>query len=525
MNGAGPSARPETAEERTSLRRVVQWTGLFAAPALAALVYVLLPDAYPDRDGQAVPFTQAGRATAAVAVWMAAWWMTEAIPVYATALLPLAVLPIVGARSMEQAAAPYGDDLIFLFMGGFILALAMQRWGLHRRVAFFALGLVGTRPERVVGVFMAISAGLSMWVSNTATVVMLLPVALSVIERVGAASGSEPAEPGHAREQRSFAVCLLLGVAYAASIGGIGTLIGTPPNVFLASYAKNHLGVEIGFARWMGIGLPLVAVFLPTTWLLLTRWLYPIRIGRIEHGRALNRTAFAALGPMKRGEWATLVVFALTASLWITRPLLAGVECFGAKPFAGLTDPGIAMLAALALFVIPLDPGRRVFAMNWETAVKLPWGILVLFGGGLSLAAAIQANGVGEWLGSQVSALAGFPSVVLVLGVVALMIFLTELTSNTATTAALVPILAGLAPGLGLQPLVLVVPAAIAASCAFMLPVATPPNAVVFGSGAVTISQMSRAGLWLNLIGIALITALTYAVALPLLGVGAALSP
>jgi sodium-dependent dicarboxylate transporter 2/3/5 len=521
MTGAGPAARPETAEKRRSLRRVVQWTGLFAAPALAALVYALLPDAYSDRDGQALPFTQAGRATAALAVWMAAWWMTEAIPVYATALLPLAVLPIVGARSMEQAAEPYGDDLIFLFMGGFILALAMQRWGLHRRVAFFALGLVGTRPERVVGVFMLISAGLSMWVSNTATVVMLLPVALSVIERLGAA----PAEPGNADEHRRFAVCLLLGVAYAASIGGIGTLVGTPPNVFLASYAKNHLGVEIGFARWMGIGLPIVAVLLPTTWLLLTRWLYPIRTGRIEPGPALDPAAFATLGPMTRGEWATLVVFALTATLWITRPLLSAVEWFGAKPFAGLTDSGIAMLAALALFLIPLDLGRRVFAMDWETAVKLPWGILVLFGGGLSLAAAIQANGVGEWLGSQVSALAGFPSVALVLVAVALMIFLTELTSNTATTATLVPILAGLASGLGLQPLALVVPATIAASCAFMLPVATPPNAVVFGSGAVTIAQMSRTGLWLNLIGIAAITALTYVVALPLLGVGAVLSP
>jgi sodium-dependent dicarboxylate transporter 2/3/5 len=325
-----------------------------------------------------------------------------------------------------------------------------------------------------------------------------------------------------------FAVCLLLGIAYGASIGGVGTLIGTPPNLFLASFCKDNLGIEISFARWMAVGLPVVIVFLPVTWLLLTRVLHPIGIARVEAGGRYARNALEGLGPMKSGEWITSVVFSVTAAAWIGRPLLVGIEFGEARPLAGLSDPGIAILAALLLFVIPVDRSRRIFTMDWETAVKLPWGLLVLFGGGLSLAAAIRVNGVGEFLGNAVAALSGSPDLALVLGLVTLMIFLTEITSNTATAATLIPILAGLAPGLGVEPLLLVVPAAIAASCAFMLPVATPPNAVVFGSGLVTLPQMSRAGIWLNVIGILLITALCYVVVMPVLGMdggGAAAGP
>jgi sodium-dependent dicarboxylate transporter 2/3/5 len=359
-----------------------------------------------------------------------------------------------------------------------------------------------------------------MWVSNTATTIMMLPIALSVIDlvlrRVGGKTIGET-ESFSEGAGHNFALCLLLGIAYAASIGGIGTLIGTPPNLFLASYIETHLGREISFVRWMGIGLPLVIVFIPIVWFLVTRVLYPIRIGDIEGGRALITDGYRKLGPMKRGEWTTLVVFIVAATSWILRPLLKKIAIAGVHPLAGLTDPGIAMIAALSLFVIPVDAKKRVFAMDWETAVKLPWGILVLFGGGLSLAAAISANGVGEFIGNQVAALGVLPGVVLVLVVTAMMIFLTELTSNTATTATLVPILAAIAPGLGLSPYVLIVPAAIAASCAFMLPVATPPNAIVFGSGYVRIAQMARAGLWLNFLGILLVTILTYAVVDPLL--------
>lgn len=499
----------------------IQWLGFAAGPVLGVLAHLLLPEVYEDSRGQMVPFSAAGRATVATAVWMAVWWMTEAIPVYATALLPLAVLPAAGAVTMKAAAAPYGHELIYLFMGGFILALAMQRWGVHRRLALRALLLVGTRPQHVVGAFMLITALLSMWVSNTATTIMMLPIALSVIEwsrREKTRQAVESTAVLSARGDRNFGVCLFLGIAYAASIGGIGTLVGTPPNLFLASFVRDQLGVEISFVRWMAVGLPLVAVFLPIVWLLLTRLLYPIRTGLIEGGRGRVREAYGSLGRVKRGEWATAIVFLLTATMWIFRPLLVRLDCGGVRPFACLSDTGIAMIAALALFVIPVDARNRVFLMDWRTAAKLPWGLLVLFGGGLSLAAAIKTNEVGTFLGCQVVGLAGLPTILLVLVVTAMVIFLTELTSNTATTATLVPILFAIAPALGAQPFVLIVPAAVAASCAFMLPVATPPNAIVFGSGHVKIAEMCKAGFWANLIGIVLITVVVYAVAIPLLG-------
>lgn len=483
---------------------------------MAVSLYLLLPETYRDNQGGVIAFSHAGRASAGLAAWMATWWMTEAISLYATSLLPLAVLPITGAMRMGPAAAPYANELIFLFMGGFILALAMQRWGLHRRIALSVLRLVGAEPRRMVGGFMGVTALLSMWVSNTATAIMMLPIALSVIDLVGKNQSASPESTDESG--KNFRLCLLLGIAYAASIGGIGTLIGTPPNLFLASFIKSNLGTEISFVRWMGVGVPLVAVFLPLTWLILTRMAFPIRLSRIEGGADLTRREYGALGPVSTGEWATLIVFLITVVAWITRPLLMQVELAGIRPLAGLSDSGIAMMAALALFVIPVDVRERVFVMNWETASKLPWEVLVLFGGGLSLAEALQVNGVGEFLGNQVGALAGVPLILIVVVVITMVIFLTELTSNTATTATLVPILAGLAPGLGAHPYMLIVPAAIAASCAFMLPVATPPNAIIFGSGHVTIQQMCRAGLWLNLVGIVIITVLTYTLVATLLG-------
>jgi len=502
-------------------RRRSQDLGLWMGPLCAGLAYALLPDSYPSSSGEPLPFTSAGRATAAVTVWMALWWLSEAIPVYATALLPLVLLPLLGATPMRAAAAPYAHELIFLFMGGFLIALAMERWGLHRRVALATLRLVGDGASNVVGGFMLVTALLSMWVSNTATAIMLLPVATSVIALVAGQHGAaspEAALADHDSPVRPFALCLLLGIAYGASIGGMGTPIGTPPNVLLLSYVKTELGREVSFVRWMSVALPLVAVFLPLAWLLLTRVLYPIRLPRIEGGRRLVSEALAELGPMARGERVVLAVFLLAATLWITRPLLTGLELGGFVPLAGLTDAGVAMLAAMLLFVTPVERAPRRFALDWDTAIRLPWGILVLFGGGLSLAAAIRANGVGELLASQVVGLAGTPSLLIVLAVVTLIVFLTELTSNTATTATLVPVLAALAPGLGLDPMLLIVPAALGASCAFMLPVATPPNAIVFGSGLVRIPEMSRAGFWLNWVGIVLITILAYAVVLPVLG-------
>ena len=491
---------------------------------LAVLLYSLLPHAYPNGAGETVEFSTAGRATTALAVWMAVWWMTEAIELYATALLPLVVLPMTGAASMRAAAAPYAHELIFLFMGGFLIALAMQRWGLHRRLALRALRVAGDHPAGIVACFMGVTAFFSMWVSNTATAVMMLPIALSIISLFAQAEpgsvggGSGNGGPG-TKARPHFVLCLLLGIAYAASIGGIGTIIGTPPNVFLASFIQSSLGQEISFVRWMGVGLPLVAVFLPLAWLMLTRVLYPLRDERIEGSREVTERAYRELGVMSRGERVVLAVFLLAAVSWITRPLLVSVRIGDMNPLAGLSDPVIAMVAALILFVVPVDVKRRVFVMNWETALKIPWGILLLFGGGLSLAAAIRVNGVGEYIGHQLAILSGIPALLLVMAVIALVIFLTELTSNTATTATFIPILAALSPVFDLHPFMLIVPAAIAASCAFMLPVATPPNAIVFGSGHVTIQQMIRAGFWLNLAGVVLITVLAYTVMMRMLGV------
>jgi len=502
-------------------RRRSQDAGLWLGPALAAAAFALLPESHAAGDAAPVPFDHAGRATAAVATWMAVWWLSEAIPVYATALLPLVLLPLLGATTMAAAAAPYAHELIFLFMGGFLIALGMERWGLHRRVALLTLRLVGDDAGHVVGGFMLVTALLSMWVSNTATAIMLLPVATSVIALVASQHGA--ASPGAAIRDRGsavrpFALCLLLGIAYGASIGGMGTPIGTPPNVLLLSFLESELGRSVSFARWMGVALPLVIVFLPLCWLLLTRVLYPVGALRIEGGRRLVAEALAELGPTVRAERIVLAVFLLAAGLWITRPVLVGLEIGGVAPLAGLTDAGVAMLAALLLFVSPAERAPRRFVLDWETALRLPWGILVLFGGGLSLAAAIRANGVGELLAAQVTWLAGTPSLLIVAAVVTGIVFLTELTSNTATTATLIPVLAALAPGLAVDPLLLVVPAALGASCAFMLPVATPPNAIVFGSGLVGVPDMSRAGFWLNWLGIILITGLAYAVVLPVLG-------
>ncbi len=500
-------------------RSNIQRLGLIAGPLLAGLTAWLLPDAYQNAAGTMVELTAAGRGTVAVMTWMAVWWLTEAIDIPATALLPIALFPVFGVAKVKTAAAPYASDIIFLFMGGFLLALAMQRWGLDRRIALLTLRTVGTRPSHMVAGFMLVTAVLSAFVSNTATAAMMLPIALSVIELVRPREG-EATMP--ASEGRNFALCLLLGIAYSASIGGIATLIGTPPNGILAQFIRDQLAephrTDISFASWLLVGGPLAAIFLPIVWWLLTQRLYPIRLQEIAGGRQLIESQLRQLGRTGRAEWLTFTVFMLTATAWITRPLWSGLS-FGEtafQPFAGLTDAGIVMIASLALFLLPAERGGQG-VLDWETGRGLPWGILILFGGGLSLAAAVKANGVAELIGSQVSVLQGAAPIVLVLAVVTLVIFLTEMTSNTATTATLLPILAGVASGLELHPFLLIIPATLAASCAFMMPVATPPNAIIFGSGRVTIPQMCRAGLWFNLIGIVLVTLLTYFVMVPLL--------
>lgn len=492
--------------------RVARTLGLFAGPIVAALAYAWLPAGYTTADGTVLALAHPARATASLAAWMAVWWMTEAIPIYVTALMPVALLPLLQAVPIATAARPYGHHLIFLFLGGFMLSLAMERWRLHARIALRIVRVVGTRPDAIVAGFMLATATLSMWVSNTATAVMMLPIAISIIEVAQRGADATSAA------SRNFAVCLLLGIAYAASIGGMATIIGTPPNVFLVSYVRDTYGQQISFLRWLGVGLPLTAVLLPVCWWLLTRVLYRVGCDRAPAAAAAAGAAWDALGPMSRGERLTGLVFLLAVAGWITRPWLVAVEIGGVRPLAGLDDAGIAVLVALALFVLPVRLREREFLLDWATASRMPWGILILFGGGLSLAAAIDHTGVGSFLGHAVGRFGGLAPWLLVLLTTAIVIFLTELTSNLATTVTFVPIVAAIAVPLGVHPFLLIVPTTLAASCAFMLPVATPPNAIVFGSGRLVIGDMVRAGIWLNLLATVLVTLLAYLIALPLLG-------
>lgn len=511
----GPERRladvPEVGEaeepQRVSTRA---WMGRFLGPLLALAAYFLIPTGGG--------LSQAGVATIAVGVLMATWWVTEALPLAATALLPIALFPLFGVVEVGDATAPYASDTIFLFMGGFMIALAMQRWGLHRRIALRIVLAVGTQPVRLIGGFMLATGLLSMWVSNTATAVMMLPIGLSVLALTmgdGAGEGEDGSdEVSRLTGSSNFAVALMLGIAYAASVGSLATIIGTPPNTFMVEFLDQQYGVQIGFGQWMLVGLPLAAVFLVVVWVVLTRFVYPPEISEISGGRELIGDQLRQMGPASRGEKVVLTVFLVTALLWILRQPLSSLPLLG-----GLEDAAIAIAAAIVLFAIPVDPRNGVFALDWQTAVKLPWGVLLLFGGGLSLANGVSETGVDAWIGEGFSGFTGIPILLFVVLVAAAVVLLTELTSNTATAAALLPIFGGVAVGLNLDPMLFVIPAALAASCAFMLPVATPPNAIVFGSGYVTIGQMVRAGIWLNIIAIILITAAMYALAGWALGV------
>jgi sodium-dependent dicarboxylate transporter 2/3/5 len=437
----------------------------------------------------------------AVAALMATWWVSEAVPLAATSLLPLMLFPALGLAKASEAAAPYANHLIYLFMGGFMLAQAMQRWQLHRRLALSIVLAVGTSPERLVLGFMCATAFLSMWVSNTATAAMMMPIGLAVIQQVREAA----AEAGVAIPEETgrfhFGAALMLGIAYAASIGGLGTLIGTPPNVLLAGTLERSYGIELSFLRWLVFGVPMVVVFVPLTWLVLTRWTFPLEIREIPGGRALIQSRLAALGRMSRGERRTASVFGLTALAWTFRPFWADWLPHGEL----WTDSTVAIASALLLFGLPAGDGERL--LDWEWAARLPWDVLVLFGGGFALASGFESSGLSEWAGAHLQSLQGAPFPVFVLVMVLGMTLLTEFASNVAATAMALPIVGATALALGVSPVVLCVPAAAAASCAFMLPAATPPNAILFGTGSFTIPQMIRAGLIVDLVGTLLIVA------------------
>lgn len=450
---------------------------------------------------------------AAVALLMATWWMCESIPIPATSLLPIMLFPLLGIMHTKKAAAPYASHLIFLFMGGFIIALAMQRWELHRRIAMNIVKLVGFSPSRLIFGFMAATATLSAFVSNTATAVMMMPIGLAIITHVideGKKEGLDK-QIDFSKENFAFGLNLMLGIAYAASIGGMATLIGTPPNTVLAGYLNKAYGFEISYVDWMKVGVPLVLIMLPICWLWLTKVANPMKLKKVPGGREMILDELKQMGAMSTGERWTAAVFFLTACGWIFRKNLGYLF---ADPSL-VTDAAIAMTGALILFMIPVNMKKNQFVMDWHWASKMPWGVLLLFGGGLAMAAGFKATGLAAWIGSQVGLLNNAPVLVLIIAVTTLIIFLTELTSNTATAAMVMPILSAVAIGIGQSPLLLVIPAAIAASCAFMLPVATPPNAIVFGSGYVTIPQMARSGFGLNIVGVILTTVITYLLVIP----------
>ena len=460
--------------------------GLIAGPvaALVMLLFFAPPDLAP-----------AGRHVAAMAVWMAIWWASEAAPFAVTALIPLAFFPLLGIESMKQAAAAYANPVIYLFLGGFVVAMALERWDVHKRIALNIFALVGTRARALVGGMMAAAALISMWIANTSTTLMLLPIAVSIVVVV-----HDSVQGLSATQKRNFAIAMVLGLAYGATIGGVSTLVGTPPNAFFAGFMEETRGMHIGFAQWMLVGVPVSLVLLPIAWFVLTYLAFPVHFTTSVQTRRHLQDLKRALGPVNTPQRRVAMIFAALALAWMFRAQLTAFA-----PLEGLSDAGIAILAALAVFVMPSGDASQRTLLTWQQAARLPWGILLLFGGGLSLASAVSGSGLAQWLGTVLSGLGALHFALLVLGATALVIFLTELTSNLATTAAFLPVMAALAVRLDQDVMLLAVPVTLAASCAFMLPVATPPNAIAFSSGMVSIPAMVRAGLILNLVSIVLL--------------------
>ncbi len=485
-----------------------QQVGLVLGPALFT-GFLLFP-----------PFDISSSANAALAstLWIAAWWITEAIPIPVTSLLPVVLFPLTGIVDVAGATAPYADPVVFLLLGGFLLALGIERWNLHRRIALTVVSLVGVRADRLLLGFMVATAFLSMWISNSATAMLMVPIGTAIIVSVGTVDEHEPGlsegydddelvvglrtDPND-RPATDFGLALMLGIAYSASIGGAATLIGSPPNAVLAGVAESRLDVQISFLDWLVFAGPLSIVFLFVTWLLLVKLLRPeIPLGR--GAVTVIRAQREELGAISRGERRVLAVFTLVAAGWLLRP-------FVLQPlFPAITDTVVAIVGGVLLFVIPADYENREFLLDWSDTKRLPWGVLLLLGAGFSLANGFQESGLDTVIAEGLAGIAGVPVVVLILVIATVVVFLTEVTSNTATATVFMPIMISLGLTLSVSPLMLMATAALAASMAFMLPVATPPNAVVFGSGYVTIPQMSRIGLWLNLLGIVAIIVLTY---------------
>lgn len=479
--------------------RLIRTGALVLGPVAAVLVYIWLGQSSLDH---------AGRSAVALGTLMAVWWISEAIPIEATSLIPMALFPIVGVASMREACAPYADPVVFFFMGGMLIGAAMEKWGLPRRFALFVLSKLGGNPVLLVGGIILASGVISMWVNNTSTAVMMLPITLSLSNFVSKHAGED-----EARGVRNFGACLVLGVAYASNIGGMGTLFGSSPNLVLTSQLDKALEQPLSFVQYARIGIPVVVVLLPLTWVTLIV-LYPPRLREIPGLKALVQSERAELGGLKAGEIAVMVVFGLAMAAWVLQePVNGWIHAWrGAegKPVKIVTEAGVAVLAALALFLIPVSLKKHEFALDWKSGGKIPWGILLLFGGGMSLAEALRANGVNEFIGSSFSAIGGMHPL-LVLGLVTLiMIAITEVASNTAAASTFIPIAVVVAPAVGVHPFLLATAVSLAASSGFALPIGTPPNALAYATGKVGMGRFVRAGLVVDVIAGIVITLVLY---------------
>ena len=467
-----------------------QRIGLFLGPFIAVgMTFMDIPEGM-----SAVAFK-----VAIMGILMAIWWATEAVPIAVTAMLPLVLFPLFGVSSIQDAATPFANKVIYLFLGGFIVAFAMQRWNLHKRIALTILQYVGGDGKSLVAGFMFVSAALSMWVMNTSTTMMLLPIAISVITVISSTN-----KHISDRESEDFQYSILLGIAYASTIGGMSTLVGTAPNAMMAAFLFETYEIQVNFSEWMLIGVPLSFVMVPLAWLSLTKWVFHVNFKTNHSGQESLRIMKNDLGVISKPEIRVGIVFLLMALAWILRPLLIKISFL-----SDLDDSSIAMAGAILLFIIPSGDKEDPLLLRWEHLSSLPWSILILFGGGLSLATAVSNSGLAEWIGSNLSSVGSLPLPLLVMSIAMMIIFLTELTSNIATTATFLPVIGAIAIEMGINPIILAAPVTLAASCAFMLPVATPPNAIVFGSGLLRIPRMIRAGIALNIIGIIIVTTLS----------------
>lgn len=441
-----------------------------------------------------------GNAVLASTLWIAVWWITEAIPIAATSLMPIILFPLSDGLSLSETTSSFGHRFVFLYLGGFILALSIEKWNLHKRIALNIIKIIGTNIKKIILGFMVATAFLSMWISNTATSVMMLPIGIAIIKQMKDLKNTPE------NENLIFGKSLMLSIAFSASIGGVATLIGTPPNLVFAGIIQEIYNIEISFLEWFMFGLPISIILLSIAWVYLTNVAFKFKQDKFDEGKKEINRQLEDIGSMSYEEKIVLTVFILTGLAWITRTLFLN------KFLPNLDDSIIALISGISLFIFQANSksGKKEKIMNWEDAVKLPWGILLLFGGGLAIAQGFQSSGLATWIAQNMVQLEGFSVFLILLVVITAVNFLTEITSNLATTAMLLPILAPTAVILGVHPYILMVGATIAASCAFMLPVATPPNAVVFGSGYLKMSDMVRVGVLMNFISIIVILLMVY---------------